>query len=76
MISMNINLAKKITAIIRMTIGFGPWLSSMSLLFWLEQSGIWSTTTAYRDVMTIFILTSGMGLSFFAFSFIHKKDIL
>jgi hypothetical protein len=26
--------------------------------------------------MTIVILTSGMGLSFFAFSFIHKKNLL
>ena len=73
---MNINLTKKITTITRVAIGFSPWLSSMSLLFWLEQSGTWSTTTAYRDVMTIVILTSGMGLSFFAFSFIHKKELL
>lgn len=50
-----------------------PWLVSMYTLYWLEYGAIWTTDTAHRGKMSVAILTAGMGLSFFVYSYFLQR---
>jgi hypothetical protein len=51
-----------------------PWLVSMYFLYWLEYSGIWTVDTPHRGKTSVTILLLGMGLSFFLFTRLFKRQ--
>ena len=58
--------------VIRYLISLTPWVLSMYLLYWLETTGTWTTETQHRDKMSLIILMTGMGISFFGYSYFNK----
>lgn len=47
---------------------FAPWLLSMYLLYWLDDTRTWSPETAHRGKLSVTILAAGMGSSFLLYS--------
>ena len=59
---------------LRVAIAFAPWVISMYTLYWLEYGEIWNTDTAHRGKISVLILTTGMLLSFFVYSYLEKRS--
>ena len=58
----------------KVVIALAPWVISMYTLYWLEYGEIWTTATPYRDKISIAILLLGMGLSFFLYLRLFKRE--
>ena len=65
----------RVTSVIRLVVALLPWVASMYLLYRLDKDQIWAIDTPFRDLMTIGILVSGMGLSFLLHSYFARRPI-
>ena len=54
-------------------IAAAPWLIAMYAFFWLDSTGTWTADTPHRGKMSVAILASGMGLSFFVWSVLARR---
>jgi hypothetical protein len=46
----------------------------MFVLYWLEYGEIWTTETAHRGKTSVFILTTGMALSFVVYAIFANRE--
>lgn len=58
----------------RTVVVLAPWVISMYVLYWLEYGQVWTLETPHRGKSSVIILLIGMGLSFFLYSRLFKRD--
>ena len=66
-------LKSKALSSLRIAIALVPWLASMYVFYWLDSSGTWTSETPHRGKLSIVLLSAGMGLSFYAYSFLERR---
>ncbi|MEO0397796.1 MAG: hypothetical protein AAF224_00050 [Pseudomonadota bacterium] len=68
---MKIGIKKSIFFLVKAFVAAAPILICMYALYWLSDAEIWTPTTAYRDIITIVVVATGMTLSFILSSRIY-----
>ena len=67
------SLRVRALALIRIVISMLPWVIAMYLFYWLDSSGTWTRDTPHRGKLSVFILGTGMLLSFLLHSWLAKR---
>lgn len=51
---------------------FLPWVLSLYLLYRLEQSGVWTADTPFRELMSVGVLVIGLAGSFGLHTYLRR----
>ena len=63
----------RVRSVVETAIAFTPWVLAMYSFYWLDSSGTWTRDTPHRGKLSILLLTTGMVLSLFAWSYLTRR---
>lgn len=63
----NYTLASFAGYVLRIVLALIPWAAALYLHHWLDESGTWSAEMEGRALMSVVILSVGMGTSFLVY---------
>lgn len=66
-------LKAKFRSLIEIATSLVPWVASMYVFFWLEQSRIWTFETPHRGKLSVILMGAGMLLSFVIYAYLAGR---
>lgn len=73
--SMTHPVSSIVAGITRTGLALVPWALSLYLLYRLEHREIWAVDMPYRGLVSVFLIATGMGLSFLLHSVISARAV-